>query len=73
MTARWKVSVERTVCMSSGVCEAMASNWFALEDDGAHVLLDEVAADNRVIDVAESCPAGAITVVNADDGTVIVP
>jgi ferredoxin len=59
--------------MSSGVCESMASRWFKLEGDGAHVLLPEATADSEIIDVAESCPAGAITVVDADDGTVIVP
>ena len=73
MIARWKVSVERAICLSSGVCESMASHWFSLEQDGAHVLLGEATADSKVIAVAESCPAGAITVVDADDGTVVVP
>jgi ferredoxin len=71
--ARWKISVDRDVCMSSGVCEALAGKWFELTDDGARPLAEELDPDEVVVEAAESCPAEAIRVMNATDGTVVAP
>jgi ferredoxin len=70
---RWKISVNRRICMSSGLCEAVAGQWFEVTGDGTRPLADELDPSDGVIEAAEACPVSAITVLNAADGTVVAP
>ncbi|HET9139526.1 ferredoxin [Actinophytocola sp.] len=67
----WNVEVNGRVCIASGMCSALAPDYFAL--DGAHSrpVHPEIAPDEVVLDAADSCPASAITVTEA--GRVIGP
>jgi ferredoxin len=71
--ARWKISVDRRVCVSSGTCEELAGRWFKVTDDGTRPLAEELDPDDDVIEAAVGCPVGAIRVVNAADGTIVEP
>ncbi len=70
---RWRVTVDQRLCVSSGLCAAMAGQWFEITTQGTRTVQDELDPDNDVIDAAEGCPVSAITVVNAADGTVLAP
>lgn len=72
-TDRWKVTLDQRLCVSTGLCTAMAGQWFEITPQGTRTVQDELDPNDDVIDAAESCPVGAISVVNAADGTVLAP
>ncbi|MEV4439938.1 ferredoxin [Streptomyces sp. NPDC049577] len=65
------MTVDRGRCMGSGICAALAGSFFTLEGDRSRPVSGETAPDETVLDAADSCPAGAITV--TEDGRVVGP
>jgi ferredoxin len=65
MDEHWKVAVDQGACLGSGVCAATAPRHFRLEGGKSRPLQEEIAPDDVVLDVAETCPAEAITVRDA--------
>ncbi|WUI01422.1 ferredoxin [Spirillospora sp. NBC_00431] len=67
-----KIEVDTGRCCSSGMCAMTAPQVFdQSEDDGTVVLLDPVPAGEdhaAVLEAAEMCPSGAITVVDVPGG-----
>ena len=72
-TVRWEVTLDQRKCVFSGQCAATASQWFEITAQGGRALQDELDPNDDVIDAAEGCPVGAISVVNAADGTLLAP
>lgn len=66
----WKAEVDGGRCMASGMCAGIAPDLFVLDDERARPLSEEVPEEERVLDVADSCPALAITIV--DGGATVV-
>ncbi|WP_179956867.1 ferredoxin [Amycolatopsis anabasis] len=58
----WRIEVDENTCIASGMCAALAPEFFELEGDHARPLSGEVEPDEIVLDAADSCPAMAITV-----------
>jgi ferredoxin len=58
----WKVTVDRDVCLGSGVCAGTAPEHFRLEDGRSRPIKELVPPDDLVIDAADLCPAEAIAV-----------
>jgi ferredoxin len=61
------VSVDRELCMGSGVCIAFAPGTFAHDAETKAIVLDptgDPAADIEA--AAEGCPTGAITLANEE-------
>ena len=71
--ARWRLEVDRQLCISSGMCAALAPRHFALEGRAARPLRDEVEQDEAILAAAESCPVRAIQVKVAADGALVAP
>jgi ferredoxin len=74
MGDRWKVEVDRTVCIGSGLCVASAPDGFRL--DGArqsHPVEDEADASEALLAAAESCPVEAIAIVLAGGAVPVFP
>ncbi|MBO0654342.1 ferredoxin [Streptomyces triculaminicus] len=67
----WRVAVDRSRCMGSGICTALAPSAFALDGERSRPLSEETAPDEALLDAADSCPAGAVTV--TEDGRVLGP
>ncbi|MFI9235361.1 ferredoxin [Streptomyces cinnamoneus] len=68
----WRVTVDRGRCMGSGICTSLAASSFVLDGERSRPLGGgESAPDETVLDAADSCPAGAITV--TEEGRVIGP
>ncbi|MBB5957746.1 ferredoxin [Saccharothrix tamanrassetensis] len=69
---KWSLEVDRSTCISTGMCTATASDYFRLEDAGAIPVADSVDPDDSIVDAAESCPVEAI-LVRDSDGAVVAP
>jgi ferredoxin len=67
----WKAQVNPTTCIASGICAAMAPQFFTLDGRHATVTAEDVEPAEILLDTADSCPAGAITVF--DHGVEIGP
>ncbi|MGW3451514.1 ferredoxin [Streptomyces sp. NPDC001076] len=74
MTERWTVSVDKRVCVRTGLCAASAPEEFDLDEDGqGHARSATLPASEEVLEVAESCPIEAIGIKNADSGERVFP
>lgn len=68
---RWSVRVGEH-CIGSGMCVALDPEHFSLDNGRARTDGAEVAPDQRYLDAADTCPAAAITVTDAD-GSELAP
>lgn len=63
--------VDHGLCYGTGMCEAMDPRQFQLTDEGLAVFVvstdgnDSGADTDRLREIADCCPAGAITVTSA--------
>jgi ferredoxin len=66
---RWKISVDKNVCIGSAMCVAIAPDRFALDErQRSGPVQAEIDPDEVVRDVAASCPSEAISLVDAGTG-----
>jgi len=65
MSEHWKITVNREACLGSGICAATAPRHFRLDDRKSRPIQDDIEPDDIVLDVANTCPAEAITVYDA--------
>lgn len=65
MDERWKVTVDRDVCVGSGVCAAAAREHFRLEEGKSRPINDVIDPDEVALDAAGTCPSEAIAVYDA--------
>jgi ferredoxin len=70
---KWRLEVDRHICISSGMCTGIAPERFELRGDGSHAINEVVDEDEAVIDAAESCPVEAIRVFNLASGELVSP
>ncbi|MBF6278359.1 MULTISPECIES: ferredoxin [Nocardia] len=60
-----KISVDRRICASLGMCEAVAPDHFEVGSDGTlHVLAPEPPECHRALieEAVSACPTGALSV-----------
>jgi len=65
-----KALIDETACSAHGDCVAVAPGIFALEDTAVVI---GSGSDELILAAAESCPALAITVIDADSGETVYP
>ncbi|UNO42343.1 ferredoxin [Streptomyces sp. MST-110588] len=74
MAGRWRVEVDRTVCVGSGMCAATAPGHFRLDATRrSQPVHPETEAAEPVLSAAEGCPVEAITLTAADSGAAVFP
>jgi ferredoxin len=74
MTDRWKVTVDRHVCVRTGLCTATAAREFELDERGqGRATAETLPASRAALAAAESCPVEAISIADADTGERIFP
>jgi ferredoxin len=67
--SRWKVSVDKNVCISSAMCVAIAPGRFVLDEQQRSGPVEaEIDPDEVVRDAAACCPSEAISLIDADTG-----
>jgi ferredoxin len=66
---RWKVSIDKNVCICSAMCVAIAPGRFVLDEQQRSGPVEpEIDPDEEVRDAAASCPSEAISLVDAATG-----
>ena len=66
---RWKISVDKSTCISSATCVALAPGRFVLDEQQRSGPAEaEIDPDEEVRDAAASCPSEAISLVDAGTG-----
>jgi ferredoxin len=74
MGDRWRVEVDRSVCIGSGMCVGSAPADFTLDAGRqAHPRTDETNASDEILEAAESCPVEAISIIAVDSGKTVFP
>ncbi|MCA1218403.1 ferredoxin [Streptomyces sp. 8L] len=70
---RWRITVDETACIGSGVCVGDRPDRFQLVHGTSQPVEGEIDADDEILAVADSCPREAIQVVEISTGTVLAP
>ncbi|MET7473666.1 ferredoxin [Streptomyces sp. NPDC005648] len=74
MTELWSVTVDKRVCVRTGLCAASAPERFELDENGqGRARSATLPASEEVLEVAESCPIEAISIVDARSGGKVFP
>ncbi|KRV46596.1 ferredoxin [Wenjunlia vitaminophila] len=74
MGDRWKVEVDHSICIGSGLCAGSSPEWFQLgASNKAEPRHAEVDAEEAVLNAAETCPVEAIALRRADSGELVFP
>lgn len=63
----YRIEIDRTACMGSGVCVVYASETFDIDEETKSVVQDPAGNPLAQIEAAVAgCPTGAITLVRTD-------
>ncbi|MEV0371999.1 ferredoxin [Streptomyces sp. NPDC050636] len=74
MGDRWRVEVDRSVCIGSGMCVGAAPDGFRLDPARqSHPVEPEADSAESVLAAAEGCPVEAISITVAGSGEVVFP
>jgi ferredoxin len=65
MSEHWKITVNRDACLGSGLCAGTAPSHFRLDGGKSRAIQEDTEPDDILLDVADTCPAEAITVHDA--------
>jgi ferredoxin len=65
MITLYRIEIDRSLCSGFGACVEEAGDAFRLEDGVAVAVA--TSTDPRVLDAADACPMGAITVTEVVD------
>lgn len=70
---RWRLEVDRGICMGSGVCAGIAPDHFQVVDGRSIPMSDEILPDETARDAVEACPMEALRISDWVSGEVIAP
>ena len=72
--AKYKVTVDRNLCIGAGSCVAVAPKAFALDNEAKAIILPTVndESDETLVESARACPVAAI-IVTDETGKQIFP
>ncbi|MEH1098097.1 ferredoxin [Micromonospora sp. CPCC 205561] len=70
---QWRVHVDPTRCIGSGICAGTAPKHFVLVGGLSRPVAERVAPDDALMDAADSCPMEAVIVSEADSLRRIAP
>lgn len=71
---RWRVEVDRSLCIGSAQCIHHAPDGFRLDTARqSHPVEPDTDANERVLAAAESCPVEAIMITLVESGEVVFP
>ncbi|WP_328326052.1 MULTISPECIES: ferredoxin [unclassified Streptomyces] len=74
MGDRWRVEVDRSVCIGSGMCVNHAPDGFELDSARqSHPRPPETDASEKVLTAAEGCPVEAIMITLLGSGETVFP
>lgn len=65
MNECWTLTVNRDLCLGTGLCAGTAPRHFQLSDGRSRPIADVIDPDDIVLDAADTCPTEAIAVHDA--------
>ena len=69
MNKKYRIKVDRNLCIGAASCVALAMKTFELDEENKAVIIDEDGDDAETIKLAaESCPTKAIILENIETG-----
>lgn len=72
MTNQVNITIDYDRCVGTAMCKAFAKKTFGLNEKGLAVVVDPPGDDtDRIVNAAEQCPMGAITVKDEATGAVL--
>lgn len=69
----WRVEVDASVCIGSGMCAGIAPDHFRIVGNRSEPVNARVGQDDLVLDAGENCPVEAILVRDDRTGAVLAP
>jgi ferredoxin len=64
-----RISIDRELCMGSGVCVVYAASTFTQDAESKAVLVDHVSDSiDQIRTAVEACPTGALSIENDQPG-----
>ncbi|MEV7141175.1 ferredoxin [Streptomyces tauricus] len=74
MGDRWRVEVDRSLCIGSAQCTHVAPAGFRLDSAmQSHPTAPEMDAGEEILEAAEGCPVEAIMIALVGSGEVVFP
>lgn len=75
MNNKWKVTVDRTLCIGAASCMAVAPKAFALDEKNKAYVLDTANEEDKevILDAAKVCPVDAIIITERQTGKRVFP
>jgi ferredoxin len=74
MARNLRVRVDHNVCVGNQMCETFAPHVFRMNENRQSEAVDPAGdPEEQVMEAAENCPVGAITVEDADTGEQLFP
>ncbi len=72
--AKYKITIDRNLCIGAGSCVAIAPQAFALDNEAKAIVLPTATTedDNMILEAAKACPVAAI-IVHDESGKQIFP
>lgn len=71
---KYKVKVDRNLCMGCGTCAALAANTFQLDNENKPVVKAGTSdTPENILAAAQACPASAIIIADAETGNQVFP
>ena len=71
--ATWRVTVDRDVCIGSGMCASLDPAHFQLVEHKSSPVTELTDPAEEAVDAAENCPVEAILIANAATGETVAP
>lgn len=71
---KYKVWVDRNLCIGAATCIAVAPKTFALDNEAKAIILETANEDeiNTIIDAAKACPVAAV-IIEDEKGNKVFP
>ncbi|MCK4342571.1 MAG: ferredoxin [Phycisphaerae bacterium] len=72
--AKYKIEVDRDLCIGDAACCGEAPNTFEMDDENIAVVTDaDGHTDEEILQAAQVCPVDAITLTDTDTGEKVWP
>ena len=74
MARNLRILIDHNICVGNAMCETFAPKVFRLNDNRQSEAVDPTGdSEKKILEAAENCPVGAITVEDAETGEQLFP